>query len=133
MQNTLEEFQILHCLHVQARALKTPRIVQVYWLVPPASWLKVNIYGSALGSPSLARCGDIFLTSRGFFKGAFAISLGKTYAFEAELAEEDNAFADILTSRATSIQASTWWHTTPSFINDAFSNDYTGQSVFRFS
>ena len=46
----------------------------------------MNTDGSAFGSPGLAGCGGIFRTSRGFFKGAFAIPLGKAFAFEAELA-----------------------------------------------
>ncbi|PON53282.1 Ribonuclease H-like domain containing protein, partial [Trema orientale] len=46
---------------------------------------------------------------------------------------EGNTVADILASRATSFQTSTWWHSTPSFIQDAFSTDFMGQSAFRFS
>ena len=196
MRNTLAELQILHCLHVPAKMPRAPRIVEVQWQLPPMGWLKVNTDGSAFGNPGLAGCGGIFRTSRGFFKGAFAIPLGKTFAFEAELVgaihaisyaydfgwtnlwlecdslylvtllrtrssyvpwrwksswlrcieriskmnfrvshifREGNGVADILASRATSFQTSTWWHSTPSFIQDAFAKDYMGRSAFRFS
>ena len=195
MRNSLNDLQILHCLRVQAKPPRAPRIVEVQWQLPPPGWLKVNTDGSAFGSPGLAGCGGIFRTPRGFFKGAFAIPLGKSFAYEAELVgaihaisyafdfgwtnlwlecdssyvvtllrtrsssvhwrwkpswlrcleriskmnfhvshiyREGNAVADILASRATSIQASTWWHSTPSFIHEAFSKDYTGRSAFAF-
>ncbi|POO02039.1 Ribonuclease H, partial [Trema orientale] len=195
MRNSLDEFQILHCLHVQAKPPRAPRIVEVRWQLPPAGWLKVNTDGSAFGSPGLAGCGGIFRTSRGFFKGAFAIPLGKTFAFEAELAgaihailyayefgwtnlwlecdstylvtllrerspsvpwrwkpswlrcmerisrmnfrvshifREGNAVADISASRASSFQTSTWWHSIPSFIQNAFSKDYMAVLLFVF-
>ncbi|PON60250.1 Ribonuclease H-like domain containing protein, partial [Parasponia andersonii] len=137
-----------------------------------------------------------FRTSRGFFKGDLAISIGKAYAFEAELADvihaifyawdlgwnnlwlesdlaylvlilkshslsvpwrwrpswmrclrliskihfhvshvfcEGNVVVDILVSRATSIQAPTWWHTAPSFIHDVIKKDYSGLCGYRFS
>ncbi|PON37013.1 Ribonuclease H, partial [Trema orientale] len=178
------------------RPPKAPRILEVQWHVPPVGWLKVNTDGSAFGSPGLAGCGGIFRTSRGFFKGAFAISLGKCFAFEAELAgaihaisyswdfgwknlwlesdssylvtllkahspsvpwrwkpswlrcidriskmnfhvshifREGNSVAVLLASGATSIQAPTWWHHTPSFIQEAFYKDYSGRCNFHFS
>ncbi|PON43417.1 Ribonuclease H, partial [Parasponia andersonii] len=195
MRNTMEELQILKCLHVQIRPLKAPRVLEVQWRVSLVGWLKVNTDGAAFGCPALAGCGGIFRTSRGFFKGAFAMPLGKGYAFEAELAgaihaisyawafgwkhlwlesdssylvtllrarspsipwhwkpswlcyidriskmnfhvsyifREGNPVADILASRATSIQAPTWWYNTLSS-HEAFSKDCSGRSTFRFS
>ncbi|PON37487.1 Ribonuclease H-like domain containing protein [Trema orientale] len=86
MRNSVEDLDILKCLHVQLKPPKAPRIIEVHWRVPPAGWLKVNTDGAAFGSPGLAGCGGVFRTSRGFFKGAFAVPIGKVYAFEAELA-----------------------------------------------
>ncbi|PON75623.1 Ribonuclease H-like domain containing protein [Parasponia andersonii] len=93
MRNTLDELQILLCLHVQAKPSWAPRIVEVHWQFPPAGWLKVNTDGSTFGSLGLTGCGGIFRTSRGFCKGAFAIPLGKAFAFEAELASAIHAIS----------------------------------------
>ncbi|PON56459.1 Ribonuclease H-like domain containing protein [Parasponia andersonii] len=71
---------------IWAKPSRALRIVEVHWQFPPAGWLKVNTDGSGFGSPSLAGYGSIFRTSRGFCKGAFAIPLGKVFAFEVELA-----------------------------------------------
>ncbi|PON78161.1 hypothetical protein PanWU01x14_021430 [Parasponia andersonii] len=86
MRNSVEDLDILKCLHVQLKPPKAPRIVEVHWQVPPADWLKVNIDGTAFGSLGLVGSSCVFHTSRGFFKGAFAVPIGKAYAFEAELA-----------------------------------------------
>ena len=42
-------------------------------------------YCSAKGAPSLFGCGGIFINCRGFVKGCFAIHLGISFAFEAEI------------------------------------------------
>ncbi|PON63890.1 hypothetical protein PanWU01x14_128670, partial [Parasponia andersonii] len=47
MRNTLDELQILLCLHVQAKPSRAPRIVEVHWKRSPSvpwrwkpSWLQ---------------------------------------------------------------------------------------------
>ncbi|PON88596.1 Ribonuclease H-like domain containing protein [Trema orientale] len=84
-RNSVEDLDILKCLHVQLKPPRAPRIVEVHWRVPPAGWLKVNTDSAACSNPGLAGCSGVFCTSRGFFKGIFAVSIGKAYVFEAEL------------------------------------------------
>ena len=45
---------------------------------------------------------------------------------------EGNEVADGLASRAPSIESSTWWHSTPSFVSHLVNNDVAGKSNFRF-
>ncbi|PON32359.1 Ribonuclease H-like domain containing protein, partial [Parasponia andersonii] len=85
------ELAILKCLNIDLKPPKAPRIVDVHWQLPPLGWLKGNTDRVAYGSLGFARCGGVFRTSRGFFKGVFAILLGIAYALEAELAMAINA------------------------------------------
>ena len=45
---------------------------------------------------------------------------------------EGNKVADGLPSRAPSIESSTWWQSTTSFISHLVNNDIVGKSNFRF-
>ncbi|PON33776.1 hypothetical protein PanWU01x14_349860 [Parasponia andersonii] len=85
MRNSLEELGILKCLNVKLKPSKAPKIVEVFWRVPPVGWLKVNTDGTTYGCLGLAGSGGIFRTSRVSLKGSFAISIGKAYTFEAGL------------------------------------------------
>ncbi|PON44754.1 hypothetical protein PanWU01x14_264430 [Parasponia andersonii] len=48
MRNSVEDLDILECLHVHLKPPNAPKFVEVYWRVPPVGWLKVNIDGAAL-------------------------------------------------------------------------------------
>ena len=45
---------------------------------------------------------------------------------------EGNKAVDSLASQAPSIESSTWWHSTPSFVSSFVTNDLVGLSNFRF-
>ena len=45
---------------------------------------------------------------------------------------EGNQVADSLASRAPSIDSSTWWNSTHSFVSYLVNNDVIGKSNFRF-
>ena len=81
----MEDFIILHKIGVFDNHPAGPNIAQVSWNLPPNSWIKVNIDGSARGTPGHAGCGGIFRTCRGFIKGSFSYYLGINFAFESEL------------------------------------------------
>ena len=62
VQNTVEEFTIIRNLGVKGYYKNSPVITEVRWCFLPRGWIKLNIDGSALGSPSLGGCGGIFRT-----------------------------------------------------------------------
>lgn len=64
---------------------RSEKIIEVKWQPQPPCYMKINIDGSALGSPGTAGYGGLFQNARGFLHGAFTGSLGTAYAFEAEL------------------------------------------------
>ncbi|PON80072.1 hypothetical protein PanWU01x14_005220 [Parasponia andersonii] len=49
MRNSLEELGILKCLNVKLKPSKAPKLVAVFWRVPPVGWLKDNTDGAAYG------------------------------------------------------------------------------------
>ena len=83
--NSQEDFLILHSICVSGNRSCSPSIIEVSWNLPPPGWLKVNIDGSAKGTPGHSGCGGIFRNSRGFVKGCFASYVGISFAFEAEI------------------------------------------------
>ena len=85
MANNADDFRILKLLTVQGIPTPAPTITFVSWQPPPSSWIKANIDGSALVSPSAAGASCIFITSAGFPRGFFSFSVGQNYVFMAEL------------------------------------------------
>lgn len=51
MYNSLDDLLHLHSLHLKGHPIKTPRISEVHWNLPPPGWIKYNTDGSALGAP----------------------------------------------------------------------------------
>ncbi|KAK1577292.1 hypothetical protein Q3G72_020471 [Acer saccharum] len=78
--------QTLQQLQFSGRPSKAPRILEFNWRPLPPGCFKVNMDGTAFGSPSHVGCTRVFRTCRGFVKGCFAIPLGVCFAFEIELA-----------------------------------------------
>ncbi|KAK3224810.1 hypothetical protein Dsin_004672 [Dipteronia sinensis] len=67
------------------RPSRAPRIIEVYWHLPPPGWIKVNTDGASLGSPGSSSCGGVFCNHRGFVNCCFASLVGIMHAFEVEL------------------------------------------------
>lgn len=61
MRNSILIILILRCLQIKGRVGEAPRIIEVQWHPSDPGWIKVNIDGSANGSPDPAGCGGIFL------------------------------------------------------------------------
>ncbi|XP_065881606.1 uncharacterized protein [Euphorbia lathyris] len=76
---------ILSCLLASPRPPLAPNIIPVHWLKPPPGWIKVNVDGSAFGTPGEAGAGGIFRNYRGFPNGCFAFSTPLSFAYMAEL------------------------------------------------
>ena len=85
MFNMVDELRILHLLNIKGIPGLAPRIVCVVWQPPPMGWIKVNIDGSAMGTPGAAGSGGIFRNASAFPRGSFAFSMGSTFAYMAEL------------------------------------------------
>lgn len=85
MKNSMVDLSIINKLGIKGRLNTAPKIIEVSWLPPHHSWIKINTNGMALGSPGLAAIGGIFRNSRGFSKGCFCKNIGIQNAFVAEL------------------------------------------------
>ncbi|KAL8512953.1 hypothetical protein ACS0TY_019205 [Phlomoides rotata] len=82
MHNSTDDLAILSTFGVQGRPHRAPNIRCVRWQVPLVNVIKINIDGGAAGSPGP-------LTGGGFsviVLECFAMSHGRGFAFEAELA-----------------------------------------------
>ncbi|KAL8535021.1 hypothetical protein ACS0TY_010878 [Phlomoides rotata] len=86
MRNSMEDLVILSACGVKGRPPRAPNIRCVRWQVPPINVIKINIDGGAAGSPGLLTGGEVFRDNFGVFRGCFAVSHGRGFAFEAELA-----------------------------------------------
>ena len=80
MQNSLEDFLILHELGINGKPPNGPSILPVSWKPPPQGWIKVNIDSVEKGAPGQPGCGGIFHTSHGFVKRCFFVYLGIKFA-----------------------------------------------------
>lgn len=65
MYNSQDDLICLHSLHLRGHPKKSPRIVELQWMLPPPGWVKCNTDGSALGTLGLAKCGGVFRNCRG--------------------------------------------------------------------
>ena len=61
------------------------QIHEVYWLLPPPNFIKINTDGAMRDSSKQASCGGVFRDSRGAIIGAFSSFLGNKTPLEAEL------------------------------------------------
>ena len=85
MHSSMIEFMILRNFFIKGHPRKTFDPIPVTWQPPQIGWFKVNVDGAALGSLGIAAGGGIFRNHVGDFIGGFAVSLGITFAFRAEL------------------------------------------------
>ncbi|KAL8509505.1 hypothetical protein ACS0TY_016646 [Phlomoides rotata] len=86
MRNSVEDLSILAACGVLGRPPRAPTIRRIRWQVPPMHMMKVNIDGGAAGSPGDLTGGGVFRDQFGVFRSCFAVSHGRGFAFEAELA-----------------------------------------------
>ncbi|XP_019432659.1 PREDICTED: uncharacterized protein LOC109339643 [Lupinus angustifolius] len=83
--SSLQEFIILKFFHVPLNYSKALTFTEVIWQKPTLGVVKVNIDGSAHGSPGHARGGGIFRDHHGAFIASFATYLAINNALFAEL------------------------------------------------
>ncbi|XP_050222822.1 uncharacterized protein LOC126672915 [Mercurialis annua] len=83
--NSINDMITLKLLRIKSVPRKPQRVISVVWRSPPTGWIKVNTDGSALGAPGPAGGGGIFRNTRGFCQGCFALHLGCSFAFMAEI------------------------------------------------
>jgi len=76
---------VLKAFKVNTHHPNAPKITEVIWSPPILNWIKCNTDGAALGSPGQAACAGIFRNRNGESIGCFAVNLGITNAFYAEL------------------------------------------------
>ncbi|KAL8557729.1 hypothetical protein ACS0TY_005000 [Phlomoides rotata] len=86
MRSSLDDLAILSAFGVKGRPPRAPNIKCVRWQAPPVNVIKVNVDGGVVGSPGSLTGGGVFRDSFGVFRGYFAVSHGRGFAFEAELA-----------------------------------------------
>ncbi|KAL8537631.1 hypothetical protein ACS0TY_012667 [Phlomoides rotata] len=86
MHNSPIDLAILAACKVQGKPPKGPTVKCVRWQPPPIGVMKINVDGSAAGSPGQLTGGGIFRDHYGVFRGCFTATHGCGFAFEAELA-----------------------------------------------
>ncbi|KAL8503958.1 hypothetical protein ACS0TY_022623 [Phlomoides rotata] len=86
IRNSLTDLAIISACGVKGCSPRAPTIKCVHWQLPPVGVLKINIDGSAAGSPVLLTGGGVFRDHFGVFRGFFVVMHGRSFAFEAELA-----------------------------------------------
>lgn len=64
---------------------KVQSIKEVIWKAPSYNWIKCNTDGAAKGTPGVVACGGIFRDKSAAALGCFALNIGSSYAFNAEL------------------------------------------------
>lgn len=88
MQNGVMHYS-LHDLTLRERVNScpsiAPRIIQVFWALPPTGLLKINTDGIELGSSGLAGGGGIVHNSCGFVPRVLYVPFGDCFAYESEL------------------------------------------------
>ncbi|MCH90106.1 ribonuclease H protein, partial [Trifolium medium] len=82
---SLVEFRILKAFNVLLHPPNAPSIKEVFWSPPIANWVKCNTDGAAIGIPGQASCAGVFRDQNALFLGCFAVNLGVSFAFHAEL------------------------------------------------
>lgn len=82
--NTAER-TILHKFSVASKLVNVPDIIEVIWKPPSFNWLKCNTDGSSKGTPGAAACRGIFRDRHASILGCFALNLGISFAFHAEI------------------------------------------------
>ena len=83
--HAIMDFMVLKAFKVNTHHPNAPKITEVIWSPPILNWIKCNTDGAALGSPGQAACAGIFRNRNGESIGCFAVNLGITNAFYAEL------------------------------------------------
>ncbi|KAL8499339.1 hypothetical protein ACS0TY_022354 [Phlomoides rotata] len=86
MHNSPVDLDILSACKVKGRPPKAPTVKCVRWQPPPIGIMKINVDGSAAGSPGQLTCGGMFHDHYGVFRGYFTATQGCGFAFEVELA-----------------------------------------------
>lgn len=83
--SSITDFKISQLFRIHLRAKKQTVTTEVYWQPPQHNWVKINIDGSAFGSPSIGSIGGIFRNQECQFLGGLEQNIGNATTGYVEL------------------------------------------------
>ncbi|KAL8494434.1 hypothetical protein ACS0TY_025300 [Phlomoides rotata] len=85
MSNAPFDLEVLSMFRIIGRPPRAPTIKQIRWQRPHLHYMKINVENGASGAPGILTGGGVFRDSLSVFRGCFAMTIGRGFAFEAEL------------------------------------------------
>ena len=82
---TLAKAAEMAYLGITEKHVKSKTKIQVRWLPPPFSWMKLNSDGSSMGNPGLAGGGGLIRNENGEWVKGYARAIGCATSVAAEL------------------------------------------------
>jgi len=82
--SAMTDFRVVHLFNIPLRPSRAVPDREVSWTPPTSGCIKINVDGSAFGSPSSGTIGIVFRDWHNSFVGAFTHNIGYATALEAE-------------------------------------------------